>query len=490
MTRPNILFIMPDQLRADFLNCYGAPFIDTPHIDALARDGVIFDRAYSEHPVCVPARASLITGMHAVKTGVLDNGQFLRADYQSCGIRTWPEILDDSGYHTVATGKMHFYPWEARLGFQRRIIAEDKLWGFIQDDYYHFLTPRGYSKTAFCDVPEYHQNFMSLISPIPYECSVDHFVGQESVRWIEEYDEDRPFAMMIGFPGPHSPYDPATEYATFDPQAMPEPLPAVPEDTDLMRGGRFRSGSGQKAWYAVENKRRPEREDFMRQRACYAGLVRQIDHEVGCIVEALSKKGILDNTIIIFSSDHGDYLGDHGLQGKASYYESACRVPLLVRHPEIAESIHSPDLVTLTDVTATILALAGCPVPGYMDSVPLPCLDLSCEQKRERIFGALGNGWMLFDGKWKLCKYPGGAHLFNLEKDPTEQHNLALDSGCTDIFQRMDAELTAEIMRGMDDANFTQRVYTFSHSSNPDFGRVGWERTYPMSWNRIYPEEP
>jgi len=119
----NIIFLMPDQLRHDFLSCYGADFIDTPNIDALCERGIRYERAYSEHPVCVPARAALLTGMNSVKAGVLDNSQWLRPDYRQCGLRTWPEILSAQGYYTLATGKMHFYPWQARFGFQRRIIA-------------------------------------------------------------------------------------------------------------------------------------------------------------------------------------------------------------------------------------------------------------------------------------------------------------------------------------------------------------------------------
>ncbi len=481
---PNIIFIMPDQLRADFLSCYGASFINTPHIDTLAASGLRYSRAYSAHPVCVPARASLLTGMNAIKTGVIDNGQFLRSDYRACGLRTWPELLNEHGYYTVATGKMHFYPWEKRMGFQQRIIAEDKLWGYIQDDYYHVLKRNGYTKTAFVDEPDYHNHFGALVSPIPWEYSVDHFVGQESVRWISEYDGEHPFAMMVGFPGPHNPYDPASEYATFSPKDMPEPLPAVLEDTKLMRPSRQqRSGSGRKSWYALQNQKPPTREDYLLQRARYAGLVKQIDHEVGCIVAALREKGILENTIIIFASDHGDYLGDHGLSGKASYYQAACHIPLLVCHPDFQASIVCDNLVALTDVTATILSLAGCDIPTYMDATPLSGLGLADEGEREHIVGMLRNGWMLFDGTWKLCKYASGAHLFNLEDDPDEQHNLARDSRCADIFHRMDAQLTSEIMQATNEAFFAQRVYTFSHSSSPEFGRVGWERTYPMPWD-------
>jgi arylsulfatase A-like enzyme len=146
------------------------------------------------------------------------------------------------------------------------------------------------------------------------------------------------------------------------------------------------------------------------------------------------------------------------------------------------------DLVTLSDVTATILALAGCPIPDYVDAVPLPGLGLAGGGGRERIVGALRSGWMLHDGTWKLCKYPQGAHLFNLEQDPGEQRNLARDPEYADVYRRMDTELTAEIMRSTDRAFFAQRVYTSSYSSSPDFGRVGWERTYPMPWSQIYPE--
>ena len=488
--QPNIVFIMPDQLRADFLSCYGATFIDTPNIDALAERGVRYSRAYAEHPVCVPARNSLVSGMNAIKTGVLDNGHGLRPDYRACGLNTWPELLNERGYYTVATGKMHFYPWEQRLGFQRRIIAEDKLWGYIQDDYYHFLNAKGYSKTAFLDVPEYHQNFGALTSPIPWEYTVDHFVGQESVRWIEEYDNDQPFAMMVGFPGPHNPYDPAAEFATFAPEDMPDPIPTAAADTALMRPQQAsRSNPSRKTWYAIDNKAHPQHEHYLLQRAHYAGLVKQIDHEVGCIVEALERKGILDNTVIIFTSDHGDYLGDHGLSGKASFYEAACHVPLLVRHPALGKSAISQDLVALTDVTATLLNLAGCRIPSYMDAVPLPGLDLPDATPRQRIIGILHNSWMLFDGEWKLCKYAGGTHLFNLREDPTEQQNRARDPVCADLLQRLDVELTAAIMRSMGEAFFPRSVYTYSHSSSLDFGRVGWNRTYPMPWHQIYPDD-
>jgi arylsulfatase len=143
----------------------------------------------------------------------------------------------------------------------------------------------------------------------------------------------------------------------------------------------------------VKNEEGPTRETYLLQRAYYAGLVQQIDVEVGRIVAALESKGMLDNTVIVFSSDHGDYLGDHGLSGKGSFYEGACHVPMIVRHPGVTQPKVSDALVTLTDVTATLLAAADCVVPGYMDARPLPALGLTGQDERECLFGVLRNGW-------------------------------------------------------------------------------------------------
>lgn len=167
--RPNLLFIMPDQLRHDFLSCYGAPHIATPNIDRIAAEGIRYDRAYSLHPVCVPARCSLLTGLNAWRTHVLTNGNYLRPDRAACGIRTWAEMLTNCGYLTSAIGKMHFYPWDASFGFQHRIACEDKVWVNIQDDYWHYLQQRGHRKYMGKEHVGYDEQRGACVSLLPWD---------------------------------------------------------------------------------------------------------------------------------------------------------------------------------------------------------------------------------------------------------------------------------------------------------------------------------
>lgn len=483
--QPNIIFLMPDQLRWDFLSCYGADFLDTPNIDRIANEGVRYERAYSTSPVCVPARAALLTGMNAIRNGVTDNGQWLRPDLAACGIQTWPELLNVAGYYTAAIGKMHFYPWDINHGFQYRSICEDKRWLHVRDDYYHFLHEQGHRKYHGNEHEGYLENRGAIISKLPWELSWDHFVGQEACRFLRTYGRDdvgdTPFAMMVGFPGPHCPYDPNAEFLDeIDPAAMP---PAVPNagHTPQVRQGNI--DGNKQSWNGVDYTEFTD--DHKRKiRAHYAALVKQIDREVGEILTTLEEIGQLDNTVIIFASDHGDYLGDHDMIGKGTFYEASIHVPLMVRFPPhwhngSQTGVHD-GLVTLGDVTATILTLAGCTLPDHFDSQPLPAIGLETTQ-RTQIFGMVTGGWMVQDERWRLAKYSTGeAVLFDLQNDPNEQMNLYGDTAHQAIQQRLDAALTQEIMRSLTLGHEEKRVYRNSLSQDPTFGREGWQRSYPQ----------
>ena len=479
-TRPNIVFILADQLRPDFLSCYGMRAIATPHIDSLASRGIRFDRCYSEHPVCVPARTSLLTGLHAVKTGVLDNGLFLRPDHRACGLDTWPERLSEAGYYTAAIGKMHFYPWDARLGFQYRRIAEDKRWQHIRDDYYHYLRSHGERKYHGNEHEGYFDQKGAIVNRLPFELQPDHYVGLEACRFISEYGAEGPFAMMVGFPGPHCPYDPAPDFlerVQWD--LLPEPVP----DAGHTPGIRAQNIAGNKgAWNGVDYTEFT-RDQMLRIRAHYAALVLQIDHEVGQIVGALRERDLLDDTVFILSADHGDYLGDHSLIGKGHFFESSFHVPLIVSGPGVERGGVSQDLVTLTDVTATLLTLAGVPVPAHLDSRPLPAVAGVSAAGRERIIGALGGAWMIQEGDWRLSKYATGETLlFNLREDPDEQNNLAADPAYAVTYRDLDARLTTWIMRAVIESHHPERVYVRDLSQDPTFGREGWRRPYPRPY--------
>lgn len=476
--KPNIIFVMPDQLRPDFLSCYDAAFIDTPHIDSLCDRGVLYSNAYSAHPVCVPARSALMTGMHGIRTGVLDNGQFLRPDLNECGIQTWPQILAENGYYTAAIGKMHFYPWDLRLGFQYRSIAEDKRWIYIRDDYYHYLKAAGLRKLHGNEHEGYFENKGAIVNKLPWEYQCDHFVGLESCRFIREHADEGPFAMMIGFPGPHCPYDPAPEFLEpFDPEDMPEPVPEVPGDTPGIRQSNIQGNLGD--WNGVDLSEYTVAQQ-KKVRAHYAALVKQIDYEVGEILKTLEETGVRDNTVILFSADHGDYLGDHNLAGKGQFYESSWHVPMMAHVPWAEGSTTRNELVELTDVTATMLHFAGIEKPVYMNSQVMPGLGDDETTGREYIVGAVSGGWGIYDGEWRLAKYgTGECVMFHITEDPTEQVNLYNDPRQIDIRTRLDTLLTQTVMEYSRDAFAPQRVYVRDLSQTNEFGREGWVRPYP-----------
>jgi arylsulfatase A-like enzyme len=332
------------------------------------------------------------------------------------------------------------------------------------------------------ECPGYQEGKGACVSPIPWEYSVDHFVGRSACEYIETYGRDRPFALMVGFPGPHCPYDPTREFLdAIDPDSVPAPIPAVPADSRRLRERSIRGN--RQAWNGVDYSEFTT-EDKRRIRTHYAALVTQIDYEVGRILESLDRLGLTENTVIIFAADHGDYLGDHDLIGKGTFYEASTRVPLLVRSPsQFAGGVIHDGLVELGDITATILALAGRKVPDYMDSSPLPGVGAKRSAGRDRVIGMLPGAWMLHDGRYKLAKYEtGDVHLFDLDNDPQEQRNLATEPSEAPRVARMDAELTQEIMRSVLDSHFDKNVDPNNDLwSSVEYGFEGRPRKYPAA---------
>lgn len=475
--RPNVVFFLPDQLRPDFLGCYGADFLRTPAIDSLAARAIRYTRAVSSAPECVPARTALMTGMHPVRNNVTNNNSALRPDHLSQGISTWPALLSDAGYSTAAVGKMHFYPWDDRGGFQRRVVAEDKRHVHVRDDYFHYLRERGLRRMMPRELPGYVEGKGATLSPVPYEHSGDAFTARAAADFIRSAAGEQPFALMVGFPGPHDPYDPDPEMLRgVDRRRLPASIPEVPGDND---GPRRWSVLGH-ASPALGLDYTEFTEDSKRNlRYHYAGLVQQIDRSVATVLSSLDEAGVGDNTIVIFASDHGDYLGDHNLASKSSHFESAIRIPLLLAMAGQSRAEVCDDLVDLYDLAPTILSLAGVDVPSYMDAVPLPGTAVS--EPRTSVLGVLDRSWMLHNGRYKLQKYyTGECLLFDLAEDPLEQNNLVKDPSAFKHYLEMDAELTAQLMAMLiKGREHTTVIGPHGPVGVGDYNREGWNRTYP-----------
>lgn len=478
-SRQHIVFILMDQLRADALGCYGGDAVPTPNLDRLAGEGRMFTNVVSSSPLCVPARTSLLTGMSAPANGVIDNLHFVRPDHRELGIATWPQLLSEQGYRTVSVGKMHFYPWDASLGFQERIICEDKTWADIHDDFSDLLASVGRRKLRSLEMPTVGHP-LAVVNPNPRELTVDGFVGDQACRVIAEHDPNRPLAMMVGFPGPHDPYDPRAEsLERVDRERISPPI-SVPSGIERLQEAKRRvyrntAGLGEVDYGAIHDDEEAERV----VRHHYSALVAEIDDEVGRILDGLDAAGMAENTLVVVASDHGDQLGDHGLAiGKRTFFEPSIRVPLILRSPSISSGIDNR-LFDLRDVTATLLAAAGVPVPSYMDS-----FDLAGQTAgRECILGALLDGVMMFDGRWKLHRYVTGESLLHdLETDPQEQRNRISDPDARDVAVVLDGLLTehllGEFQRSVSDRRAAATILDMVRDGE-EFGRRGWKRPWP-----------
>ncbi len=279
---------------------------------------------------------------------------------------------------------MHFYPWDAAFGFAHRVICEDKRWQLIQDDYFHFLARHGHRKYHGNEHEGYFENRGAIVSLLPWECYWDGFVGREAAAFLRTCDSRavRGDGELSG-------------------ASLPvRPDPGIPRP--VRRGGHAGRGSGSGGrsprtpslnvegnklpWNGVDYSEFTEAHK-RRIRAHYAAMVKQIDDQAGEILAVLEEKGTLDDTLVLFTSDHGDSLGDHNLNGKGTFFEGSCHIPLVVKPSRSGDAHRLPpssrcsDLVSLTDVTATLLPFAGVDLPEYMDSLPLPGLGLPTRQR-------------------------------------------------------------------------------------------------------------
>lgn len=444
--RPNIIFIITDQQRSDTISALGHPHMDTPHLDRLVNEGVTFNQCHITAPSCAPSRASLFTGQYPHTTGILKN-----ADEWT---RSWVEDVSAAGYRSINVGKMHTWPFTTPCGFDQRYVVENKdryLEGrYFFDEWDKALAARGLVKQQrelYRERPDYEEALGSFTWDLDADLQSDNFVGGLVDWWIRSFPETEPLFLQVGFPGPHPPYDPTPEaLGPYEDRDIPlDPL--LEEDLSgqprAYQGMRIHNNEVDHDSVVLDLE--PTEQQRLRQRRHYCANVSMIDEQVGRILERLEEKGYLDDAIVVFTSDHGDCLTDHGHSQKWTMYEQVTRVPLIFWTPDgrFGRGRQIDDLVSLFDVGPTLLELAGCEVPdSFMARSLLPALQedpawrgrdfVFAEHPRDGNFTTADYQVMVRSERWKLVEIYGSDEveggregmLFDLESDPGECQNL------------------------------------------------------------------
>lgn len=422
--QPNILLLLTDQQRFDTLCCAGNERITTPHLDALAASGVRFSHAFTPTPVCVAARMSLITGHRAGRTHWVDNG---KVPGPAPELPTLMTLLHAAGYRTHAAGKLHF--GGRHYGLQSIDAMEEVPEVRIDDDYLRYLKahhlPHRYPH-GIRDLLYYQPQTVD----IPAEHAPNHWVAERAIDFLKDHVRYRrqPFFLWASWIAPHPPFAPCEPYASmYDPAAMPPPSYPDRPITSLPSPAWVHRGRLDGAHL--------DKERMRRIRALYYGLISHVDAGIGRILQTLEALGLRDNTVVIFTSDHGDMLGDHGLSQKNVPYEPSVRIPLILRWPgRTAEGRVSHDLVGLTDLLPTVIQ--GAKLDYLPEAGPLPEESLLFEEggglasRRDGYVIDYGWGrtrWLAVRTQthlYALWAAGGREELYDLRTDPEQRHDL------------------------------------------------------------------
>ena len=469
MPPPNLLFLITDQQRAETV-APGSP-CQTPNLDRLAAGGTRFDRCYSVNPICSPSRASLFTGLLPHSHGMVDVTHAVpayRADLLP-DLPFWPQTLQQAGYHTGYFGKWH-------------VERSNRLENFGFDTYeveqYHQLAglvERDDAMLMRKDVRQkgYRDFLLSGVVDAPVESTAEYRLYSEGIRFLDETasDPDRPWALFLSTEAPHDPYVALQDYyERYDPADIPCP----PSFADDLAGRPAIYRRIQSVWDDLTW------EDFAQATACYYANCTLIDEQIGRILAVLEETGQAKNTLIVFTSDHGDYLGAHRLLLKGiPAFEEAYRTPLIMAGPGVPAGGQSDAIVSLLDLAPTLLQLTtGGEFPGQGRSL-LPLLVGEAGDWRDEAFAECHG--QRFNYTQRVLWQDAHKYIFNgfdedelydLAADPHELRNLAADSAAQSILESMAARMW-QIMHETDDANMLEAQYGMFR-----FAPVGPEASY------------
>ena len=431
--KPNIILITTDTQRCDTLKCMGNPHAISPNLDKLAREGVLFTQAHTASPVCMPARCSLLTGLHTPIHGCIENGIARRED-----IPVFTDYLKEQGYVSIMVGKTHF--GLIPDSFDIRYIIEGEKSACKDDCYSRHIKDHGYERASS------HPN------PIPEELFMDAFLVDTTIDEIKKIAHgDRPFFAFCSLLSPHSPVDPPgnwaglyeaiplpdINYAEGEIEEHPEQLRMLVGTMNKQAGEALEEGSGK-----IFSRDDLAKINHLRQ--LYYGLASYCDAQIGRLIRYLDESGLRENTLVIFTSDHGQQYYDHGFNDKHNYYDSSWRVPLIMSMPGTLPSGERRKFAVWNDITTTILAAAGTycsSMQGFDLFTPLKSGE---DSPRKCAIGTLYKSAALATEKWKLEYYfeTGKGRLFDRVNDPLEQKNIYDDPD----FSKVAGELTQAIL--------------------------------------------
>jgi uncharacterized sulfatase len=435
----NVLFIAVDDMNND-LGCYGSPLVKSPNIDRLAKDGVRFDRAYCQFPLCSPSRSSIMTGLRPDTTRVFDLRYHFRQELPD--VVTLPQLFMKNGYFAARVGKIYHYGNPSQIGTSG--LDDPASW----QEYYN---PAGRDKTALeTDVINYTPKDTGLGASMAFysdptgkdEEHTDGKVATQAIELLEKH-KDAPFFLAVGFYKPHCPW--ITPHHYFDLYSLDQmKLPAIPADTlDTVPAPALAST---KPWpyFGVTP-------DHAREcKLAYYAAISFVDAEVGRVVSALDRLGLRENTLVVFWSDHGFQLGEHGLWFKQSCFEESTRVPLIIVPPGTKNAGKvCARTVELVDLYATIADMAGLTPPANLEGKTLrPLLeDPAAPWKLPAFSQVQRNGFpghSVRTERWRYTEWDSGAkgaELYDHDADPQELHNLAADPKQAAVVTEMKALL-------------------------------------------------
>ncbi len=432
MTKPNILFLMTDQQRWDAIGCSGN-WVNTKNLDRIAREGVRFSNCVTTTPICIPARVTLQSGLYAHNTHVWNNINFTFPS----NAQSWMRVIRDLGYRTSLFGKTHLHPHTGDLRLKEGLLHEYGL-----DDVNEIGGPRAsavvmshmtslWEEKGLLDAyrADYRDRFatkphVARVSTHPIEYYADVYVGQCAKRYLEEYDRDQPWFCWVSFGGPHEPWDSPEPYASmYDTSDMPQPTKRFDNFNNRPKGWLD--------FYMERSTPHFEKGDQAAMRANYAGNVTLIDDQIGEILSAIEERGELDNTVIAFTSDHGEMNGDADLIYKMNFLDGSVRVPLLVRTPTSAKQGRGSvnhSMAENCDVGPTLVELAGGEIE-YRQFAKSLCGAMNGHDSvhRESGLSEFRGEFMLATKEWKAATNREGQVylLFDRIRDPHESSNLA-----------------------------------------------------------------